>query len=715
MAFLVLSNMTHFSHSGKFWLKTIVFSILLLLLFAFGSINLLSQLFSPEKLHQAAQEAVGNTGRTIRFDKHIKRSLFPRPTVTLSQVVISRPHSQTTAIHIDEMKLGLAWSSLLGTPEIEKWVFIRPEIHLSRQENGNWSLADLFQTSTHRFHVNRLIIENGEIQFDVSKQLYSMQELNLNIRDASSKPNLTASGTLTSPVFPHFHWQASGHFEPIQNQWQTHNFHFTGSSHFQQQPFSFNLHSQLTWQPQPHLIQLKKLSLKADSPNQQAHLQANANRAEWQQGKWNLSELNAVLTAAYRGADWNGVLHLDKLNYQHTEAHIDKFTFNGSRKLNGQQMGMTLSSSLNWQTQKNWQLNNLTITTRIEQLTGSPRPRFISELNGHFQRQQNGNWQTDLHGLFDNQAASLKAHYAIATSKQPAQVKANLQLAQLNLTNYIDALPSEQGLTYPTFLQTPHAPEIEANINIKTLQLPNLEINELSTRLMADKHRIVLPDFTAKLYSGYTEGGISMANTQPPSYHLQQFARDIQIRPLMQDLLRYGNISGQGDAVVDITAQGSNHSQLIQSLNGDLQLDLNQGAWMGLDLYNALQGLPRGNLNRSNSESITPFKRFTVVSRFENGIGRHKNAELISDKLYLTSTGSTDLNTLTLNENLSVSPANKQGIPIPINIRGPIHNPSVTVDYSSLTQGLTSPEEKQQALTQALKEQWQWLNPNKSP
>ena len=137
MAFLVLSNMTHFSHSGKFWLKTIVFSILLLLLFAFGSINLLSQLFSPEKLHQAAQEAVGNTGRTIRFDKHIKRSLFPRPTVTLSQVVISRPHSQTTAIHIDEMKLGLAWSSLLGTPEIEKWVFIRPEIHLSRQENGN--------------------------------------------------------------------------------------------------------------------------------------------------------------------------------------------------------------------------------------------------------------------------------------------------------------------------------------------------------------------------------------------------------------------------------------------------------------------------------------------------------------------------------------------------------------------------------------------------
>ena len=713
MAFL--SNMTHFSHSGKFWLKTIVFSILLLLLLTFGSLSLLSQLFSPEKLHQAAQDAVSNTGRTIRFDKHIKRTLFPRPTVTLSQVVISKPNSETAAIHIDEMKLGLAWSSLLGTPEIEKWVFIRPEIHLSRQENGNWSLADLLQASSHRPDINRLIIENGEIQFDVSKQLYRMQELNLNIRDASHQPSLTASGTLTSPLLPDFHWQASGNFEPKPNQWHTHDFHFTGSSHFQQHPFNFSIDSQLTWQPEPHQIQLKKLTLTADSPNQQAHLQANASHAEWRHGQWSLAELNAVLTAAYQQADWNGVLNINKLNHQPTSTHIDKLTFNGSRQANGQQMGITLSSAVERNAQQNWQLNNLTLTTRLEQLTGSPRPRFISELNGNFQHQPNGNWQTNLHGLFDNQAATFQANYTIATPKQAAQIKANLQLAQLNLAHYIDALSKDEGLSYPAFLQTPYAPEIEADIAIKTFQLPNLEINDLSTRLMADKHRIVLPDFTAKLYSGYTEGGISMANTQPPSYHLQQFARDIQVRPLMQDLLRYGNISGRGDAVVDITAQGSNHSQLIQSLNGDLQLDLNQGAWMGLDLYNALQGLPRGNLNRSNSESITPFTRFTVVSRFENGIGRHKNAELVSDKLYLTSTGAADLNTLTLNENLSVRPASGQGTPIPINIRGPIHNPSVTVDYSSLTQGLNTPEEKQQALTQALKEQWQWLNPNKQP
>lgn len=40
----------------------------------------------------------------------------------------------------------------------------------------------------------------------------------------------------------------------------------------------------------------------------------------------------------------------------------------------------------------------------------------------------------------------------------------------------------------PLFYKPPTPPEIEADIAIKTFQLPNLEINDLSTRLMADKH-----------------------------------------------------------------------------------------------------------------------------------------------------------------------------------------------------------------------------------
>lgn len=149
------------------------------------------------------------------------------------------------------------------------------------------------------------------------------------------------------------------------------------------------------------------------------------------------------------------MLNINKLNHQLTSTHIDKLTFNGSRQANGQQMGITLSSAVERNAQQNWQLNNL--TTRLEQLTGSPRPRFISELNGNFQRQPNGNWQTNTR-LIRQQAAAFQANYTIATPKRAAQIKANLQLAQLNLAHYIDALSKDEGLSYPAFLQTPYAP-----------------------------------------------------------------------------------------------------------------------------------------------------------------------------------------------------------------------------------------------------------------
>ena len=63
------------------------------------------------------------------------------------------------------------------------------------------------------------------------------------------------------------------------------------------------------------------------------------------------------------------------------------------------------------------------------------------------------------------------------------------------------------------------------------------------------------------------EGGISMANTSPPTYHLQQYAKNINIRPLMQDLFRYGNISGEGDVEIDLTAQGADRAGLTKTLS----------------------------------------------------------------------------------------------------------------------------------------------------
>ena len=232
----------------------------------------------------------------------------------------------------------------------------------------------------------------------------------------------------------------------------------------------------------------------------------------------------------------------------------------------------------------------------------------------------------------------------------------------------------------------------------------------LTTRLLADRERIVLPDFRAELYNGSMEGGISMANTSPPTYHLQQYAKNINIRPLMQDLFRYGNISGEGDVEIDLTAQGADRAGLTKTLSGRLQLNLTKGNWLGINLDQALQSLLGNKPVNTDEHSATPFQRFSMSSTIRNGISSHENAELDSNRLHIVLTGSTDFNNMTLNERLLLSPADGKGTPIPLNIRGKADNPSITLDYKGLTEGLETAEEKQQALTSAIREQWQWLN-----
>jgi len=228
--------------------------------------------------------------------------------------------------------------------------------------------------------------------------------------------------------------------------------------------------------------------------------------------------------------------------------------------------------------------------------------------------------------------------------------------------------------------------------------------------LLADRERIVLPDFRAELYNGSMEGGISMANTSPPTYHLQQYAKNINIRPLMQDLFRYGNISGEGDAEIDLTAQGADRAGLTKTLSGRLQLNLTKGNWLGINLDQALRSLLGNKPVNTDERSATPFQRFSMSSTIRNGISSHENAELDSNRLHIVLTGSTDFNNITLNQRLLLSPADGKGTPIPLNIRGKADNPSITLDYKGLTEGLETAEEKQQALTRAIREQWQWLN-----
>ena len=93
----------------------------------------------------------------------------------------------------------------------------------------------------------------------------------------------------------------------------------------------------------------------------------------------------------------------------------------------------------------------------------------------------------------------------------------------------------------------------------------------------------------------------------------------------------------------------------------------------------------------------------------EKGISHHINTELFSDSLHVVSSGYTDLNTKNYRKTcLSATYCNLKK-PIPLKIGGTVQNPSITLDYSRLTNGMNTPAEKTKALQETIQEQWKWL------
>ncbi|UOO82928.1 AsmA family protein [Uruburuella testudinis] len=676
----------------------------------------LHQLFSPERLHALADDAVAGSGRSVRFSSNIGRSWLPRPTATLHNVVITKPGSAAAAVMVKEMRIGISWSSLWqARPEIEKWQLRQAEIELLHDSDGRWSLQDLWQSHTDTAAPGRLSVSDSRINIHLPERSYYLNDFYTDIgNDSNEGRPFSSRGTLQSHTSAPAAWSAEGSLQQNNGIWRIPQLHLQADSAIHGQPFSLNSESSLSWQPSAQTLTLQNIRLRADSPFHNLHLTAESPAATWANRHLNIGKINAVYTAGNESAHWNGSLALGRISLRPSIAAIDEFEINNNLQSSSRQTTFNLSGAATWQ--KNQQLRaDIKLTTLQDNLGKAADPRFNSQLAGTFTLEHNGSWQTGLQGLFDRQPAALNAAYTPNPHGTPT-LSGRLNLHKLALAPYWQDLQAQSGSLYPALLLHEKAPVIDTEITIGSLSMPGLQFDNLSSHLFANRERITLSGFRAGLYGGITEGGISMANTNPISYHLQQNAAGVHIRALLQDLFAYSSISGNGNAVIDLTARGSNRSELTRSLNGSLQLTVSDGAWLGIDFDNILQRASNAAAIGSGRTDVqTPFSRFSMLSHIENGIDYHENVELISPRLEIRSSGRTDLASQTLSENLFIHNArNRQAKPIPLTISGPIDNPSVTIDFQRLTYGMSTPEERRRALAETLREQWQWLNPRNS-
>lgn len=692
----------HLYRKGHFWFNLTVYGGLGLILLYMGGYAALHRVSDHAALALSADAALQGTGRKLDFSTDIGRRLFPRPTIILKQVQLSEANHPEAALTAGEVHIGIGWSSLLDTPEIEKMVVEGANANLTRRDDGSWNINDLLNrhaTNPNSIRINRIQINNSSAAMNAAGQTVRLQNIQFTLsrEDAVHSP-YTLYAEALHPAWEKLVLQAAGNLSAGNGTLRLPDLQvdFQGQEH--SHSFSGSLKSYLRWQSEE--LQLRNSSLSLNSNRFNSTLTIRAEQLANQGKSVSLSGISAVLNAHDPNRSYNATLNSAQALWRNGALNSDEL----SLKLGIQPHG---SSSLNiavdgggrWQPETGLHLPAFKLTTRQDN-AGSPR--FVSEWDGSLTLADAAHWQLQADGLFERQPAAL----VLGRVKQQLQGKATL--AKFNAAGYTDLLKSSSGSGYPAWFAD--GLKLNMDVAVNELVFPDLEIHALTTTVKADSEQTVFSPLSANLYSGHSSGSFSITNESPVRYRLQQQAENVQILPLLQDIFGIRTLSGKGRAELDLTTSGSSRQELMSHLSGSLKLRVQDGLWHGINVSDLAKSIFTNTPPAAvGGEQQTPFSEFIIDSQINKGISSNTMRSIITaPAATMTGQGETNFASGQMREDIMII-GQDQTTPLPLRLSGSIDSTTITIDYQKITSGLGSSEEKKKAVSDTLKQQWDWL------
>lgn len=667
-----------------------------------GGYATLYRMSDANVLQQHAQKWLSGTDRTLNFDADVGRRLFPRPTVIIRNAVLSEMDGTTPAMKVREMRVGIAWTSLWGEPTVEKLVLNDPEVQFSRDASGYWNISDLWRTSDKRTIVfNRVQLHNGTLILR-DEQLGSLKlgQMNLAVSRLGENLSYVLSANSQSPYWETLTLNAKGNAQTASGSLKLPDVYMQFNGKENGYTFSGSLKTDAQWQGEDFMADNTRLEMASHRYN--STFNATVNKFNSRHGNANLTGINAVFTAPNAHYQPNGTLSAAQVSWRDYHLHSSEVNLGFTARSLDSIFDASVKANADWSMQAGAQFHNAKIVTLQTPTQGLPR--FSSEWEGSLNAPTPTLWQVNLQGLFDRQPSTIDLR------REGSIVSGSLKFSKLNINNYLshldDSIPNinlfpKQDVSW------------KIGLDINTLETPAARVDNIHADIHVDSKRALFKPLSADLYSGHTTGSLLISNTAPMNYHLQQKAQDVQIRPLIQDLLKISRITGKGTAEFDLKTSGNTHQEMLSQLNGKVNLDINDGELSGLSLArlrNILVGSPIGQGDSvDDTEQTMPFAHFVLNANIKNGVSRHQaQADLVSPTATMNSKGEMDFANARILEDIVFQGADSS-IPLPIRVSGDIVKPAVSLNYQQITSGITSPEERKQAVSDALKQQWQWF------
>ncbi len=246
--------------------------------------------------------------------------------------------------------------------------------------------------------------------------------------------------------------------------------------------------------------------------------------------------------------------------------------------------------------------------------------------------------------------------------------------------------------------------DLQFGLALDTLILSDaLTLSRVETQARLVDGMLVLSPMNAQLLGGGFDSRVEVNfNQNPPQVVMQPRLDNIMVERLAALSGAAAPLSGLGNFSLDMTFSGLDLSSILASLNGRGQFTIDGGALEGVDLRRLIdEKLTTSNLVNVSQAfgGRTEFNTFGASIEANNGVIELPDINLAASTYGVTGRGQIDFSAdrVDYRLRLDLGPALTQQLPralreatggrIPLAITGPVSQPTVSVDLTSLVEG----------------------------
>lgn len=682
-----------------------MYCLLTILFIYIGGYATLYQFSTPQILLTQSNTILAQTGRKIHFDNNIGRRLFPAPTIILHNVSLTQADGITPIFRAKTVQIRTSWASLFSHQKIiDKLILTELSGSIQRDPNHEWDIEDLFNLDSSnetKWSINHFILKNSQLNYTQNGFSTLLKNIELGIKKEGLNYTYQANFALDTSYTEQLSLQLKGIAQYQNTTLSLPETSIELSGRENSYTFSGSLKADI--QLENHRFSAKNLNIHFHNHRLNTNINTVINQIDYQNDETHLHNINTILTSQDNQKNYHATITSSQLIWKNNELQGDDININLGTQQDNQKFDISFNGLGSWSLMNGLHLFNVKIVAIQSNIHN--QPIFTSEWEGNVEYNQYTKWAIQAQGLFDRQPANL------TISRNNHSIEGKIELSRLDLSNYLLQQASDSNFTYPTWLN----PNLQLNLGIKlgTLKLPSLEISDLHTQLKASSNQIQLFPISAHLYDGIVNGKLSIQNTIPLSWTLQQNSKNIQIQQLMQDLFDTGRFVGKGNISLLLTSKGNNHQEWITNLSGSIKINVEKGQWLGINfrqLFKSIFNPTDINNTVQQISTNTLLNNFRLEGEIKQGISYHQFTTQIEEPhANIFSQGETNFVNKQIKEDIILQ-RDAHSASLPIRLSGTIEQPEISLNYQKITSGSKTTEDKQKAITDTIKQQWQWLS-----